>query len=378
MNKTMSPEQIEANRCNALKSTGPLTPEGKTASCSNALKHGILSRQVVVRGHHIKESRDEFESFYRQYYEHLAPIGPLEEMLVDEIIATNWRLRRARTAESAEVALSVDGGVWGHRKANECRSLRQILEDSVLRHTSSVGVAWIENSLRELRDTIARGGKLDADALETFECAFADSSDRIFQKLDDLRFEEADKERILDYLDQELKNLRERFLQLTERESIEEQARQEAAVLPPAQTLDKILRYETALDRRLFRAVSELERLQRRRLGENVPGLEQPFFHHVVGPIWNYLLKRPICGGRPTRHGGDFAGRGQLDGAVFGNTQQPDRSHLRLGGIFGRGRGRDRRDVSRWVQLDTAKFWRLFCPAKRFVWQWLLPGGGRQ
>ena len=271
MNKTMSPEQIEANRRNALKSTGPQTPEGKVASSMNSLKHGLLARQVVVRGHNLKESREEFEDFYRTYYEHLAPVGPLEEMLAEQIIVAHWRLRRARTAETAEVALSVDGGVWERRKANECRSLRQILENPVLRYTSSLGVTWIENALRELRDNIAQGGKLDVDVLETFECAFVDKSDRIFQKLGDLRFEGADKERILEYLDQELKNLRERIIQFTERESMEEQARQEAAVLPSAQTLDKILRYETALDRQLFRAMSELERLQRRRLGENVP-----------------------------------------------------------------------------------------------------------
>jgi hypothetical protein len=35
--------------------------------------------------------------------------------------------------------------------------------------------------------------------------------------------------------------------------------------------VDKILRYETALERQLFRAMTELERLQRRRLGENAP-----------------------------------------------------------------------------------------------------------
>jgi hypothetical protein len=265
MSKTMSLQQIEANRLNALKSTGPQTPEGKAASSMNSLKHGLLARQVIVRGHNLKESREEFESFHRQFYEHLAPVGPLEEMLVEQIIVAHWRLRRARAAESAEVALSVDSGVWERRKANDCRSLRQILEDPVLRYTSSIGIAWIENALHELRDKIAQDGKLDADALETFEAAFAARSDRIFEKLDDLHFQGADKERILEYLDQELKNLRERIIQFTERESMEEQARQEAAVMPSAQTVDKFLRYETALDRQLFRAVSELERLQRRR-----------------------------------------------------------------------------------------------------------------
>jgi len=47
--------------------------------------------------------------------------------------------------------------------------------------------------------------------------------------------------------------------------------RQSAAVLPPADVLEKILRYETALERQLFRAMNQLERLQRRRLGENIP-----------------------------------------------------------------------------------------------------------
>lgn len=47
--------------------------------------------------------------------------------------------------------------------------------------------------------------------------------------------------------------------------------RQAAAVLPAAETLEKILRYETALERQLFRAMNQLERLQRRRQGEHIP-----------------------------------------------------------------------------------------------------------
>ncbi|MFN8686590.1 MAG: hypothetical protein ACK50U_11390 [Acidobacteriota bacterium] len=41
--KTMSPAALAANRANALKSTGPRTAQGKLASASNALKHGIFS-----------------------------------------------------------------------------------------------------------------------------------------------------------------------------------------------------------------------------------------------------------------------------------------------------------------------------------------------
>jgi hypothetical protein len=56
-----------------------------------------------------------------------------------------------------------------------------------------------------------------------------------------------------------------------EREEKEETARQAANVLPSPKVLDKILRYENALERQLYRAMNQLERLQRRREGEDVP-----------------------------------------------------------------------------------------------------------
>jgi hypothetical protein len=57
----------------------------------------------------------------------------------------------------------------------------------------------------------------------------------------------------------------------TEREDAEENAHQAATHLPAASTLDKILRYETTLERQLYRAMNQLERLQRMRQGELVP-----------------------------------------------------------------------------------------------------------
>ena len=56
-----------------------------------------------------------------------------------------------------------------------------------------------------------------------------------------------------------------------EREAKEEKARQAATVLSSADTLDKIMRYETTLERQLYRAMHQLERLQRMRKGEDIP-----------------------------------------------------------------------------------------------------------
>jgi hypothetical protein len=45
-----SDKKAEANRRNALKSTGPRTPEGKAAVRLNALKHGLLSEEILLPG----------------------------------------------------------------------------------------------------------------------------------------------------------------------------------------------------------------------------------------------------------------------------------------------------------------------------------------
>ena len=45
-----SDKQAKANRRNALKSTGPKTPEGKAAVRHNATKHGLLSQEVILPG----------------------------------------------------------------------------------------------------------------------------------------------------------------------------------------------------------------------------------------------------------------------------------------------------------------------------------------
>src|SRR5215204_5992229 len=96
---TTSQDRITANRANALKSTGPKTSEGKAASKMNAVKHGIRSREVLVAG----EDHQELTALQEWFEEDLQPVGPLEVMLVGQIVATHWRLRRVLAAESGEI-----------------------------------------------------------------------------------------------------------------------------------------------------------------------------------------------------------------------------------------------------------------------------------
>ena len=82
--------QIQANRLNAQKSTGPKTPEGKSVSSQNALKSGLDAESQFVLG----ETREEFALLQSEYYDRFAPTTPELRFQVDSLIRNEWMLRR--------------------------------------------------------------------------------------------------------------------------------------------------------------------------------------------------------------------------------------------------------------------------------------------
>jgi hypothetical protein len=89
--------QLEANRRNAEKSTGPRTPRGKAVVAGNAIRHGLVAREILLRG----ESEGELAAFAARLRAQLAPADELERLLVDRIAAAAWRLRRLARVEAA-------------------------------------------------------------------------------------------------------------------------------------------------------------------------------------------------------------------------------------------------------------------------------------
>ena len=78
-----SEKQARANRRNALKSTGPKTPEGKAAVHHNALRHELLSRDVLLPG----EDEAALKELSERLRDELQPVGALESLLVERIIS---------------------------------------------------------------------------------------------------------------------------------------------------------------------------------------------------------------------------------------------------------------------------------------------------
>ncbi|MGH7950271.1 MAG: hypothetical protein ACREQF_13680 [Candidatus Binataceae bacterium] len=99
---SLSPRQLIARRANAQKSTGPRTREGKAAVRLNSLKHGFFARDVVnavLDGHDYAAG---FTAMLDALVAHYQPDNALERMLVDEIAACCWRIRRLLRYESRE------------------------------------------------------------------------------------------------------------------------------------------------------------------------------------------------------------------------------------------------------------------------------------
>lgn len=90
----VSQKQIEANRENGMKG-GVKSDEGKAISKYNAIKHGLLSKEVLLEG---EDEKALIEIGRRLRFE-LEPQTELELVLVDRITANVWRLRRVMKIE---------------------------------------------------------------------------------------------------------------------------------------------------------------------------------------------------------------------------------------------------------------------------------------
>jgi hypothetical protein len=104
---TVSEKQLAANKKNALKG-GVKTEEGKAIAKYNALKHGLLAKEVVVTVGEGAENPEEFNALMEDLKSQLAPAGTLEEMLVEKIAVAYWRLRRAYRYEVGLIRNELD------------------------------------------------------------------------------------------------------------------------------------------------------------------------------------------------------------------------------------------------------------------------------
>src|ERR1700746_447320 len=101
----ISERQLEANRRNAAKSHGPITPEGRAAVRLNALKHGFTAGEIILP---TVEEKIDFEQFRFAFEQEYNPVGPTEQVLVEDMVISRWRLTRIRKMEPGFFAMNLE------------------------------------------------------------------------------------------------------------------------------------------------------------------------------------------------------------------------------------------------------------------------------
>jgi hypothetical protein len=99
----ISDKQLQANRNNALRSTGPRTDEGRKRSRMNALRHGLTGQVTTMSD----EDRAAHDQFSQALIRSLAPEGAMEIQLAQRVATDSWRLNRASAIEDNLFALGL-------------------------------------------------------------------------------------------------------------------------------------------------------------------------------------------------------------------------------------------------------------------------------
>jgi hypothetical protein len=111
--------QIDANRRNARKSTGPATEDGKQRSRCNAVRHGLTAETVIGA----LEDAEDYQAFQAAIVADYDVQSAVERELVLRLASLLWRLRRATTIETGLFEMQAD-------QLHEFRKAHKIHPDS--------------------------------------------------------------------------------------------------------------------------------------------------------------------------------------------------------------------------------------------------------
>ena len=271
--RVVSMRKAEANRRNALKSTGPRTPTGKLHSRRNAIKHGLFSRHWMDF-ELLGENSQEYEELLNDLFDQHQPVGRAEELEVERITLCWWKLKRICRYENSVNHIGVRdvGRKELERQEEYCQTLDKEEEAIIL-------------ELQRAKDEIEATGEVPQDlkqkifALRPKLESFWLSLERTAEET--LKESESAVSKIAGTLSSQQRSVALALITVMRAIAFLEElgkfrtigVRETALaqhVIPDSEVLDRILRYETAIERNLGRALDRLERLQRRRKGEPV------------------------------------------------------------------------------------------------------------
>lgn len=280
-----SNKQIEANKKNATKSTGPVTSKGKLTVAKNAIKHGLLSSVIVIDTDEMNEKWEDFEQLKQTLIKDLEPVGELENIMVDRIATTYWRMKRAIVAENGEIRKKSDNIFWKSftKIAAEAERYKEFsvgyhFRDKLL---NSVYCKYAKDKIEFYKEEVNRQGYLSEVFFDEYVEVRSLLKDKdgfsltlFFNKIAKGELPEQEiakgKKGLLFLLDKDLDSIKSIGEVAKELEDMKLEANTMSSHVPDTESLDKLTRYETTLENQLYKAINQLLKLQTLRKGGRV------------------------------------------------------------------------------------------------------------
>ena len=275
----LSLQKISANRRNAQLSTGPKTALGKAKSALNAVKHGIFAKECL-KDISDEEARD-YETLRLGIFESLKPKDAMQSVLCEKISVDIWRLRKVLAFEQGAtqlemlnldtsdlpVDLSRREVLVGHLESykSELKNLNQL--KILINNDALDNLSELSGEIYELLFEVIQSVKQRfPEIYEKVEIDYLHECENLrdFCEQNDIEIETF-KQDLLDRIENKLRsgsnmpNYYENNLQeFDHKRSIYESVAQ----LPSAENTDKVIRYETHLQRSIEKNLRLLRSLQ--------------------------------------------------------------------------------------------------------------------
>ncbi|MFH0851714.1 MAG: hypothetical protein V1876_03110 [Candidatus Peregrinibacteria bacterium] len=285
-----SRKQIAANRLNAKRSTGPVSPDGKSLVSHNALKHGILSREAVIERGDVTEDMALYEQMRDALFEEVKPVGMLETMLADKLFTFYWRHYRVVLAERAIIEEAVlghrfkrilqraeDAGhqkefalIKFHERTRTSHGCRQLLEEAeaVLGAVETEGLPLPEWAMNKLTNNLGLVNHFPRSESLYLYSNMVKDKEQLGIKEEGVKKLTALAKKTAQSIVEFCKTGVEVWEQL---EADEDKVTAEAKLLPSEDDLQRIQRYEAHLHRCFMHTLHELQRMQSNRMGNPAP-----------------------------------------------------------------------------------------------------------
>lgn len=281
-------KQLLANLQNAQLSTGPMTVSGKTIVATNAIKHGIFTKDLILSSDLEHESEDEYREILNNLIACLSPCNQMESLLVEKIAVDFWRLRRTIRFETGSIAQSIkvllkefySYGNKGNEKIDEeihCKQQVIVWNLSYLDCLAKSAVTFdqpkwkgieIESDIIEDFYLIAKSipilNKSEKEKLHYF-------GDLNFDELRALLIKYGYSEaknisiKLIDLYSQQNESIKKEIQQMSKQKLVNDASNKLAYMLgmaPSADNTDKILKYERSLQKSIFQNLIMLKKLQ--------------------------------------------------------------------------------------------------------------------